>query len=981
MIDFLEEGARLSRTAITREFMKSICVPALVKFAPIFLILGLPETQLFSQEGKGVHFSREVQPLLAKRCFACHGPDKAEGGLRMTSAEGFSTILDSGSKAIVPGKPQESEMIKRITSTDPDLRMPPEGKPLTAAEQDLLSRWIQEGGKYENHWAFQPVVPPEIPAAIPPAANSKAVKSDQPIDRFIDAKLNQVGLSRTEPAEATHLLRRLYYDLIGLPPTPRELEEYLKEHQLDPNAAYEKQVDRLLASNHYGEKWARHWLDVVRYAETNSFERDGRKPHAWRYRDYVIRSFNEGKPYDQFLMEQLAGDELPQITKESLIATGFYRLGVWDDEPADRELAVYDGMDDIITTVGQGLLGLTINCSRCHDHKIDPISTAEYYGMVAFFRNVTPNGNGPHVERPLIASAEDQKRFQAAMESSKEKMDAIQAQLSDLEKRIKDQVQSAQSDQAPTYDLDDLEYRFYRDDFKQLPNFDELKPETVAKLQPPLIDIRPATRPDHFGFVFAGTLIVPEDGEYTFVLDSDDGSRLTLNGKVVIDHDGIHGEGRAKRTVLRLTKGRIPLRLDYFQGLFGKGLNLHWSGPGFQRRSLTFSEKISTLDINRLVEAPEAHGIDKELATEYRKIRRQLEDAKRVKPWDEYGTCVSETGTSAPETFILMRGSPQAKGDKVEPMFLSILGEAQPQIAANNERNTTGRRLAFAKWVTSPDNRLTSRVIVNRIWQHIFGRGIVRSPNNFGQLGDIPTHPELLDWLASELVANDWKLKPLTKMLVMSQTYRQSVVPSPQAQQKDPVNDWFSHANMRRLSAEEIRDSILAATGKLNLEMYGPSIFPEISREVLAGQSVPGSGWDKNSPEQQARRSVYIHIKRSLVVPMLSTFDFPDTDTSCEARFITVQPGQALNLLNGDFINEQATEFAKRIRQEAGSDFSNQVQLANQLVLSRPATEKEIEQAREFVTKLQTKHSLNEDQAFNTYCLFLFNLNEFIYLD
>jgi hypothetical protein len=425
----------------------------------------------------------------------------------------------------------------------------------------------------------------------------------------------------------------------------------------------------------------------------------------------------------------------------------------------------------------------------------------------------------------------------------------------------------------------------------------------------------------------------------------------------------------------------MPLRLDYFQGLFGKGLNLHWSGPGFQRRSLTYSEKISTLDINRLVEAPEAHGIDKEMAAEYRKVRRQLEDAKRVKPWDEYGMCVSETGTSAPETFILMRGSPQAKGDKVEPMFLSILGEAQPQIAANNERNTSGRRLAFAKWVTSPDNRLTSRVIVNRIWQHIFGRGIVRSPNNFGQLGDIPTHPELLDWLASELVANDWKLKPLTKMLVMSQTYRQSVVPSPQAQQKDPVNDWFSHANMRRLSAEEIRDSILAATGKLNLEMYGPSIFPEISREVLAGQSVPGSGWDKNSPEQQARRSVYIHIKRSLVVPMLSTFDFPDTDTSCEARFITVQPGQALNLLNGDFINEQATEFAKRIRQEAGSDFSNQVQLANQLVLSRPATEKEIEQAREFVTKLQTKHSLNEEQAFNTYCLFLFNLNEFIYLD
>lgn len=961
--------------------MKSICVHIILPLFSILAFWGILENRVVAQNAQTVNFSREVQPLLARRCFACHGPDKAEGGLRMNSAEGLSSTLDSGGQAVVAGKPDESELIQRISSTEEGVRMPPEGKPLTEIEQDLLRRWIEEGGKFENHWAFEPVTRPEVPAAVDFGSNSKAAKSDQPIDRFIDAKLNQVGLSRSAPAQAEQLLRRLYYDLTGLPPTPQDVEEYLKASAANPDAAYENEVDKLLASERYGEKWARHWLDVVRYAETNSFERDGRKPHAWRYRDYVIRSFNEGKPYDRFLLEQLAGDELPEITKDSLVATGFYRLGIWDDEPADRELAQYDGYDDIITTVGQGILGLTLNCSRCHDHKIDPIPTADYYGMLAFFRNLTPNGNGPHVERPLIANDEDKRRYEEAIANSKEKIDEVQAKLSELEKQIKEQLQANQPQAGQTYDLDDLEYRFYRDDFKQLPNFDELKAETVAKLDPPLIDIRPATRPDNFGFVFTGTLIVPQDGEYTFVLDSDDGSRLTLDGKMVIDHDGIHGEGRPKRTVVRLAKGRIPLRLDYFQGVFGKGLNLHWSGPGFQRRPLTASEAVTTIDINKLVEAPESNGIDKALATEFRKTRRQLEEAKRVKPWDEYGMCASETGTTAPETFVLLRGSPQGKGDKVEPTFLTVLGQTQPQIEPNALRNTSGRRLAFAKWVTAPDNRLTSRVIVNRVWQNIFGRGIVRSPNNFGQLGEMPSHPELLDWLASELVTQDWKLKPLTKMMVMSHTYRQSVVPSALAQQKDPVNDWFSHANMRRLSAEEIRDSILAATGKLNLEMYGPSIFPEISREVLAGQSVPGAGWDKSSPEQQSRRSVYIHIKRSLVVPMLSTFDFPDTDTSCEARFITVQPGQALNMLNGDFMNEQAIELANRIRREAGSDTKTQIRAAMKLIVSRPPTDKEVEQAVEFMQNLQRKHSMNTEQAFNTYCLFLFNLNEFIYLD
>jgi hypothetical protein len=928
-----------------------------------------------------INFAREIQPLLARRCFACHGPDKAEGGLRLHESDKAFAKLESGELAIVPGKPAESSLLKRISSSEEDFRMPPEGKPLSEAEQSLLRGWIEQGAKWERHWAFEPIATPEIPAAVASKPSSSSVASNHPIDRFIDQKLAAVSLTRNGRAEAAALLRRLYFDLTGLPPTAAEIEAFKKAVEVDFEKAYEEQVDKLLASERYGEKWARHWLDVVRFAETNSFERDGRKPHAWRYRDYVIRSFNSGKPYDQFLREQLAGDELPEVTRESLIATGFYRLGIWDDEPADRELAMYDGFDDIITTVGQGILGLTMNCSRCHDHKIDPIPTHDYYSMLAFFRNVTPNGNGPQVERPLLANAADREQFRLAESNSREKVNQLQGELTKLEQQLRSQMQDGEKEANRGYDLDDLEYRFYRDEFRELPKFDELKPETVAKLNPPLIDIKPATRPDNFGFVFIGTLIVPEDGEYTFILDSDDGSRLTIDGKMVIDHDGIHGEGRPKRTVLRLSQGRVPLRLDYFQGLFGKGLQLSWSGPGFKRRSLTAGEVFSRQDFNQALNNAEAAGLDAAMVAEYRRVAKELEEAKRIKPWEEYGMCVSESGTTAPETFVLTRGSPQGKADKVEPSFLSIFGSVKPEIAPNEKSNTSGRRLAFANWVTASDNRLTSRVIANRIWQHLFGRGIVRSPNNFGQLGDMPTHPELLDWLSRELMNKGWKLKELQKTMVMSETYRQSSVPSPEAQQKDPGNDWFSHFNMRRLSAEEIRDSILATNGRLNFEMYGPGVFPEISREVLAGQSVPGSGWDKSSYEQQARRSVYIHVKRSLVVPFLSAFDFPDTDTSCEARFITVQPGQALSMLNGDYLNEQAAELAKRVRREAGSELRSQVEVAIGYVLTRKAEEKEIDRGMQLLQRLKEKHGLSDDQALDNFCLFLYNLNEFIYLD
>ncbi len=326
-------------------------------------------------------FPHDIKPLLARRCFSCHGPNTHEGGLRLDKPESAVAELDSGQRAIVPGKIDESELIARVTATDESERMPPTGKPLTSTEVDQLKHWIASGAKYEKHWAF---VPPQRHSP-PEVANPDWAQN--PIDAFVLAKLEQNKLEPAPPADRRTLARRAYFGVTGLPPTNEQLQTFLADGASD---AWPRLVDSLLASPHFGEQWARHWLDLVRFAETNSFERDGLKPNAWKYRDYVIRSFNDDKPYDQFVREQLAGDELDHVTDDSIIATGYYRLGTWDDEPADPLQAKFDDFDDVISTTSQAFLGLTVGCARCHDHKIDPIPQADYYGMLAFFADISP---------------------------------------------------------------------------------------------------------------------------------------------------------------------------------------------------------------------------------------------------------------------------------------------------------------------------------------------------------------------------------------------------------------------------------------------------------------------------------------------------------------------------------------------------------------------------------------------------------------
>jgi mono/diheme cytochrome c family protein len=970
-------------------FVATNCPTGIQRLRPVvvsvvLVLVGLTLAPRQSQAAE-VDYAREVQPLLARRCFACHGPDTQEAGLRLDEAAAATGELDSGVTAVVPGDAAASELLARITSDDPDLQMPPEGQRLSADEVAMIRQWIDEGATWQKHWAFRPLERPAVPQLEGVA---------HPIDAFVRQGLAERGLPVPERADKLALLRRATYAVTGLPPSEAEVHDFLTDESPD---AWEKVVDRLLASPHYGEHWARHWLDLVRYAETNSFERDNPKPHVWRYRDYVIRSFNDDKPYDRFVTEQLAGDELPEPSADALVATGYYRLGLWDDEPADRLQAKYDGLDDIVATTGQTFLGLTVNCARCHDHKIDPVSQKDYYSLLSFFHNLTPMGNpNPAIEQPIFANATERQAYEEKRADLEQRRNEARQVVSDTEARVRLAWQKRTAGMVAGGDLEDLRFRFYRDTWETLPAFDELKPEDVGVVEANLFDIAvaPSLRPDAFGYVFEGFLKVPAAGAYTFGLDSDDGSRLSIDGRVVLEYDGIHGEGSPQMATVDLPAGRLPVRLDYFQWKYGQGLTVSWEGPGLARRSLSAvtaaadGDRPESFDIAKVLEADGRRLLGDEGLARYRSDKETLERLLAEQVPVDMALVVTERGASAPETFVLYRGNPHAEAkpeNLVAPAFLEVLDPPEPEIVPPADGKSTGRRLALAKWITSPENPLTSRVIVNRLWQHHFGRGIVRSTSNFGFAGDPPTHPELLDWLAAELIAGGWHLKPIHRLILTSEAFRASSAAVPEGVAADPLNDALWRFDMRRLSAEEIRDSIHVASGGFNPKMYGPSMYPEIPPAVMATQSVPGRGWGDSPPEERARRSIYAHVKRSLLVPILADFDLADTDTTCPVRFVTTQPTQALGMMNGVFLQQQARVFAERVRREAGgpdaADVPAMVRRAIEVAMVRPASDDEVARGVQLIDTLEATDGVSPGRALEIYCLMVLNLNEFVYLD
>ncbi len=780
-----------------------------------------------------ISYSRQIQPLLAARCFACHGPDDAESGLALHEEKLAHAEPDSGTMAIVPGRPDESELLRRVATDDEWERMPPEGEPLKPAEIELLRKWIAQGGEYEKHWAFerpQRADPPEV-------QNTDWVAN--PIDAFVLAKLEAAGLEPAPPADRRVLARRVYYDLTGLPPTLAELEEFLNDDRPD---AYEQLVDKLLASPRYGEKWARHWLDLVRYAESNSFERDSPKPYVWKYRDYVIRSLNEDKPYDQFVREQLAGDELEEVTTETMTATGYYRLGTWDDEPADPLQARYDDLDNIVSTTGQAFLGLTVGCARCHDHKIDPMPQTDYYSLLSFFADVTPYGE-PRGRDP---------RFNSLRDCS--------------------------------------------------------PPETAKRRQE----------------IEARSVAVRE--------------RMTEIEEAAIDRmssaDQHRSETNERRALLRE-------KLDEYQT-----------------------------------------DAEREEYTVLRGERRDLRAAQRKLPPAELVLSLARCDARPEPTTVMMRGNPHVPGEVVAPAFPELFDDQCPDIPeAAADAHSAGRRRVLADWIASPDNMLTGRVIANRVWQHHFGRGIVRSSSNFGLLGTPPTHKELLDWLSFYLIDHEWRLKSLHRLILTSNTYQMSSTARPEALAADPANDLFWRFDMRRLTAEELRDTVLYVSGQLNEKQFGPSIYPKLSAEVLATQSQPGKDWNTSNAREASRRSIYIHVKRSLIVPELAVFDFPETDTSCEARFNTTQAAQALNLLHGEFMQAQARQLASRVERDAGGDVEGQIRHALHLALGREADDQTVADSLTLYDNYRSKHGLGEQQAFEQVCLMVLNLNELVFVD
>lgn len=956
------------------------CFRVLVLLCMIIFLCNTHANDLTEKE-KIAFFSTEVKPLLEHNCLKCHGGDEIEGGLELTGRE---KILEGGNygPAVSLETPAESFLLEMVGYGQDTAQMPPDGK-LDDASIDILARWINLGLPYptpENddqhglhtsvdYWAYQPINRPEVPFV-----HSKDWVSN-PIDAFILSKLETQGFTPAIPASKLTLIRRAYYDLTGLPPSPEAVEAFLNNIAPD---AFEKLIDKLLKSPRYGEKWGRHWLDLVRYAETNGYERDSDKPYVWRYRDYVIKAFNQDKPYDEFIKEQLAGDELDTVTSESIIATGFHRLGVWDDEPADRKLARYDYLDDIVSTTGQVMLGMTIGCARCHDHKIDPISTQDYYSFLAFFHDITPNNRGPLAD---IGSPEQQAERDRLLTEKRLAEEMFQNQLFPIQEDIKIELGKIVSDPiAPEVSISpirELTYKFFHINSDQFPNdFEIIDPITEGRLFSNYISLAPASRKKNIGLVLEGILQVPEDATYTFHINLHGACRLILNSYNV-------GELIGERDVqVSLKAGDIPIRLEYFNKDQDRPqLEILWSGINFEKQPLSTK---TAINFNQLLKTHanivEANAELKAMVSKYNDLRKQRDDRRGVRVvYDKQALAISE-GEQTP-THILRRGNPHLIGREVKPAFPSVLNPPNINIpSVPKEAKSSGKRHVLARWIAS-DNPLTARVIVNRIWQHHFGRGIVRSTNDFGKLGTPPTHPELLDWLASEFILSGWRLKAMHKLIMNSNAYQMSSKSNPVYLQQDANNDYFWRYNMRRLAAEEIRDTVLAITGKLNLKMGGPSVFPEVPKEVLATSSRPGNVWGKSPPEEANRRSVYVKVKRSLLVPILNQFDQADTDSTCPVRFTTTVPTQSLTMLNGKFFNDQAQAFANRMLWEGGVTVEDRVQYGLRMVLCREPNTDETQRALKFINELQEQEKLTPEVALSRFALLGLNLNEFIFLD
>jgi hypothetical protein len=975
-------------------------------------VVGLAAERAPSNPSSRIDFARDIRPIFAKSCYSCHGAEQAESSLRLDRK---ADALRGGSNgpAIIPGKSGESRLVSYITGANGDeLVMPPEGQRLAESQIAMIRTWIDQGARWPDeggaarkgadHWSFQPIKKPALPRN-PEWEKKHWIRNG--IDALVVAKLQSQGIAPSPEADRATLIRRLSIDLLGLPPAPADVEEFVRDQRSD---AYERLVDRLLASPHYGERWARHWLDLARYADSDGYEKDTPRPHAWRYRNWVIEALNRDLPFDQFTIEQLAGDLLPDATLDKRIATGFHRNTLTNREGGvDQEEFRVAATVDRVNTTGSVWLGLTVGCAQCHTHKYDPIANREYYGLFAFFNSEQE----VEIAAPLPEQA-------AKYELAKKAFDAGRAPL-----------------------------------VAALNKFDETElPERAAKWEASL-DRSAETRwtivkPETVNSTNKLTLKPQDDGAIMAVGDRSDVATFTITAQTELKRvtalriEAITdsslpkgGPGRAYNgnfvlsevglTILppgvkqpppnpkekRPADPKVPLRYaaaDFAQNKFAAEMAIDGSTttgwavnpqtgrnhelvielqepvdvPAGAALKITLDHqnrgehilgrfRLSVTDSQTPVRTDGVHAVRDALAIEPAK---RMEKQKELildyyRPLDEervrLNQAIVEHDKKAPvdpgtiskaqalvelsiprKTHILVRGDFLRPGAEVEPHTLEVL----PPLKIDDEERA---RLAFARWLVSSDNPLTARVTVNRFWAQFFGRGIVPSVNDFGTQGEKPSHPELLDWLAREFMETGWSMKGLHKLIVTSATYRQSSVVRPELAERDPYNVLLARQRRLRVEAEIVRDLALASSGLLTETIGGPSVSPKQPAGVSELTYAGSAKWVESSGPDRYRRGLYINFRRTSPYPMLMTFDAPDSNVTCTRRERSNTPLQALTLLNDPVFFECAQHLGRRIviespkSADANSTRDARLRYAMCLCLARDPSAEEIPDLRE----------------------------------
>jgi cytochrome c553 len=791
-----------------------------------FLFLGLVIGTFVCAAPSQVDFTRDIQPVFAKRCAACHGPQQQMNGLRLDDREAALKGGTSGA-VIAPGNSAASKLIERVSSTKKGFLMPPVGPRLTETEIANLRAWIDQGAKWptaagstgaalSTHWSFQPVRRPPVPGV----RNRAWVRN--PIDAFILARLEADGIQPSPEADRHRLLRRLSLDLTGLPPTPRQIAKFLGDNRPD---AYERAVDRLLASPHYGEKWARHWLDLAHYADSDGYEKDNPRQWAWRYRHWVIDALNRDMPFDLFTIEQLGGDLIPGATVDQRVATGFLRNTLTNREAGvDRMEARFEQIVDRTNTVSTTWLGLTVGCAQCHNHKFDPISHKDYYSLFAFFESAGEE----FIDAPLAGEVGPYLQALPANRAKRAEILAehnVTALFEHWETRMRE---------AFTNPGKDLEWDFAVTSYRAM----------------------------------------------------HDGGDKALK------------EDRAQRS--RRDNDRL---LEYF---------LANNGPAFSQ--------------------------DKAIAESLKAAREKIKALNAQMPRYSQAPVMAHDPSVSP-TRMHIGGDYQNLGAAVEPNTPAVL----PPL-----RTPKSDRLALARWLVSNENPLTPRVTVNRMWQELFGGGLVRTSEDFGTQGESPTHPELLDWLASEFVERGWSMKQMQRLIVTSATYRQSSHTRKELEASDPENRLLARQSRLRLPAELVRDSALFAAGLLSTEVGGGSIKPPQPVGVAELGYANSVKWVESKGVDRYRRGLYVHYQRTTPYPLLSNFDAPDSNVTCSRRRRSNTPLQSLNLLNDPVFFEAAQAFALRVLGDAPGEFNDKLDYAFELSLGRGPTQRERERMSQY---------------------------------